>query len=370
MSDRLDDSHVIGTRHDPHAQARAARNQPLLLHSMTLFEEIFALIFEHRQINTVVEIGVESGKVSETYLNLGAETVYCVEPAPTPELRGHLNKNEQLRLVERPSPEALTGLPVADLYVIDGDHNYATVSTELQWIAINAPDAVVVLHDVMWPCSRRDQYYQPSTVDSKVRHPCSDCGPSVWHDDVTPTGFLGHGSFTSAIEAGGEANGVLTAVEDVLETTPSTWWLEIIPAVFGMGVVVRETSHSAQLLRDRLKPYSSSRLLSAMENNRIALYTRVLQMQYEAAAHATDADELANLLAEQRSRLEALESQLERERHRADQVRDLRAQNLALKQEINRIRRQLSPGPSIKRWANKVLPGTSSAATQTDEHHR
>lgn len=72
---------VTGTPADPHEQARAAREQPLLLHSMSVFRELFQTIFGCREIATVVEVGVESGQVSSVYADLGA-TVHCVEPAP------------------------------------------------------------------------------------------------------------------------------------------------------------------------------------------------------------------------------------------------------------------------------------------------
>jgi hypothetical protein len=97
MSSFFDYSHAIGTRQDPHAQEREARSQPLLLHSMSVFREIFAIIFDHREISTVVEVGVESGAVSGVYAELGASSVYCVDPQPTEELRANLAAASQFR---------------------------------------------------------------------------------------------------------------------------------------------------------------------------------------------------------------------------------------------------------------------------------
>ena len=74
---------VIGSREDPYSQARSARSLPLLLHSMSVFREMFAVIFANREIRTVVEVGVESGQVSSVYTDLGAEVVHCVDPAPS-----------------------------------------------------------------------------------------------------------------------------------------------------------------------------------------------------------------------------------------------------------------------------------------------
>jgi methyltransferase family protein len=235
--------------------------------------------------------------------------VYCVDPHPTDELRAALAADPALHLVERPSPEVLPDLPVADLYVLDGDHNYAVVRQELGWIVENAPDAVVAMHDVLWPCSRRDLYYEPSPLSSGDKLPSSADGPTVWHDDLTPAGFVGLGAFTSAERAGGERNGVLTAVEDVLAEAADPWQFAVVPAVFGMGVAARRSPVTESLFRD-LTPYVNSSLLATMENNRIALYTRVLEQQYEAAARANHTDSLANTIAEQRRDIERLTDEL------------------------------------------------------------
>jgi cell division protein FtsB len=324
-----------GTREDPHAQARAARRTPLLLHSLSLFREIFEIVYAHHRISTVVEVGVESGRVSGIYAELGASAVYCVDPTPTDALRAALAENDALHLVEDRSPGVLADLPVADLYVLDGDHNYATVRAELDWVLANAPEAVVVLHDLLWPCSRRDQYYLPSMLAPEDRHPASSEGPTVWHDELSRAGFVGLGAFTAAQEAGGERNGVLTAVEDALT---EDWELAMIPAVFGVGVVTR----NAALLR-ALAPYRDSKLLSTMENNRIALYTRVLQMQFEAVAHAGNADVMAETIASQRRDIERLTAE----------AADLRAQTEDLRRQNERLRETLGERPAT--LADRVL---------------
>lgn len=301
---------VSSTREDPHAQARAARSQPVLLHSMSVFREMFAIVFANRKISTVVEVGVESGQVSSIYTELGAEKVYCIDPFPTDHLKATLAKNPALELVERPSPAVLGELPPADLYVLDGDHNYAVVRGELDWLLKNTPDAVIAMHDVLWPWSRRDLYYEPSPLAPEDRHEPSSDGPTMWHDELSPAGFVGLGSFTVAREAGGERNGVLTAVEDAIAAADEEWIFVVVPAVFGMGVLVRKASAGAKKILDGLRPYTSSRLLGMLENNRLALYTRVLEMQYEAVAHADDADRLSETIAAQRYEIERLHAEL------------------------------------------------------------
>ncbi|WP_052371564.1 class I SAM-dependent methyltransferase [Amycolatopsis taiwanensis] len=324
---------AFGTREDPHAQARWARQQPLLLHSLSCFREIFELIYAHRVISTVVEVGAESGQMSTLYAELGATSVYCVDPAPNQTLRTAVAGNDALHLVERPSPDVLPELPPADLYVLDGDHNYATVRPELTWVLEHAPDAVIVLHDLLWPWSRRDLYYEPSRLTSEDRHPSSPDGPTIWHDELTPAGFVGLGAFTCSEEAGGERNGVLTAVEDALAAAGADWWLVLVPAIFGLGVVVRDEGGSHPLL-EALRPYTDSRLLAMLENNRLALYTRVLQLQYEAVAHAADADALANTIAAQRHELDRLTEQAGLAQRQQAEIVRLNKENEQLKKAI------------------------------------
>lgn len=338
----------FGTRTDPHAQARTARDQPLLLHSMALFREVFALAFAHRRIDTVVEVGVETGQVSALYTELGAHTVYCVEPAPTPQMRTALDERDELHLVEAASPGALAHLPPADLYVLDGDHNYATVRAELDWILTHAPEALVACHDVLWPSARRDQYYEPTGLNADQRHPSSDDGPTVWHDALTSSGFVGDGSYSSATAAGGAGNGVLTAIEDAMAESGDRE-LAVIPAVFGLGLVLRSESTADSGLRTALQPYTSSTLLAELENNRIALYTRVLAMQAEAAAHADESDRMVRDLADKDAEIGALRRDCERLRQRhAQETAELQRRNADLAEQVEQQRR---PGSALRNLA-------------------
>lgn len=304
----------LGDRNDPHAQARAARQAPLLLHSLTVFAEVIGRLFDVTCPQTVIEVGVESGGASATYLDHGASTVFCIEPAPTEHMRHALAENPKLHLVEGFSPAILSDIPIGDVYVIDGDHNYATVRGELDWILANAPDAVVILHDLLWPWGRRDLYYSAAALDPADVHPNTADGPTVWHDETTPAGFVGLGHFTAAVHPGGERNGVLTAVEDALAAdTTGTHELALIPAVFGLGIIFPTANEQqATKFRAALEPYHHSQLLSAMENNRIALYTRVLAMQYDIAAAADDRDDLVRQLHQHRADLDAREEDIHR----------------------------------------------------------
>lgn len=366
MTNVFDIPPTAGTRDDPHTQARTARGQPLLLHSMALFREVFQLLFAARKISTVVEVGVESGQVSSLYAELGASMVYCVDPAPTSELRSAFAGHDELRLVVGHSPEMLAELPIADMYVLDGDHNYATVRAEVDWIVTHAPDALIVFHDVLWPCSRRDLYYEPKHVPAGQRNRSTADGPSVWHDEVTPAGFIGHGAFTMAQRAGGDGNGVLTAIEDAVASCTTNWHFEVVPAVFGLGVLLRPRSVSDMDLVDELRRYSRSELIATMENNRIGLYTWVLQLQYEAAEHVEHSDRLASTVASQQDEIDRLRHELAACCDRGvAQEEQLRAENDDLARQLERHHR---PAMAVRRLISTVTARMPRATERNSGH--
>jgi hypothetical protein len=100
---------------------------------------------------------------------------------------------------------------------------------------------------------------------------------------------VGAGSVDAAAEAGGEENGVLTAVEDVLAEAAESWTLGMVPVLGGLGVLARDGAAFAEELWETLLPWTTSELLAGLERNRIALLSRVLELEHAATAAARDA---------------------------------------------------------------------------------
>jgi len=74
-----------------------------------------------------------------------------------------------------------------------------------------------------------------------------------------------------------------------------------------------------------------------MENNRIALYTRVLQQQYDAVALADSADRLAETVAGQRREIDRLRADLDAAAARhAREVEALQQETGQLRELLNR----------------------------------
>lgn len=305
----------LDSRSDPDGQARLARDVPMLLHSLGEFAPLIQALLAAVEPERVTEIGGEAGESARAYLAAGAKEVVCVDPSPGPELTQLAEEESRLTLVVDRSPGCLSSLPPSSFWAIDGDHNYATVRAELESI-LGREDgyALTLLHDVLWPCARRDQYYEPSALDPVDVRPHSwDTGPTVFSDTMQPSGFVGAGHFARADDEGGERNGVRTAVEDVLATRPRLSFA-IVPAVFGLGVVYARDAPWADRVAELLAPWNRSPLLTRLELNRIALYSRVLALQHELAQrtrqHEQQARELDAQIAELRSERLALRDQL------------------------------------------------------------
>ena len=301
-------------------------DEPLLLHSLSEHGELIFGALDAVRPERIVEIGSETGGFSKRLLDwagANSATLVTVEPYPTPEVRELAERTPHFELVIGRSPGALRGLPPAGAYVIDGDHNHWTVLRELE--AAYAGDArpLAILHDVGWPCARRDQYYAPHSIPEQERLPHS------WEKGRDPDsaelvevgGFHGEFEFAVALDEGGEGNGVLTAVEEFLSTRENLEYRQV-EAIFGVGYVFAKDAPYAARLRELLDPWHESTLLARMERNRVRLYARVLELQDQLRRAGLGTGRAALALE---NRIEALE-----------------AENATLRLERARLREQIA----------------------------
>jgi len=103
---------------------------------------------------------------------------------------------------------------------------------------------------------------------------------------VSGRGFRGMGQFACARREGGPRNGVLTAVEDFKAESDRELVLAIIPAVFGLGLLFEASAPWAEALGRAVLPYHKHPLLAALEENRLANYLRVIELQDAMAMRA------------------------------------------------------------------------------------
>jgi hypothetical protein len=159
------------------------------------------------------------------------------EIQPLLERHGEMHQDASLNVLHR--------LP-ADLFLIDGDHNWYTVYHELLAIERAASESgrafpVLLVHDVMWPYGRRDLYYDDSSIPRDYVHPAARSGIVPGREGlVDGDGLNGH--LLNAQVEGGKRNGVLTAVEDFLQLDGRCMSLATIPGFSGLAVVVDDNA--------------------------------------------------------------------------------------------------------------------------------
>ena len=270
--------------HDPRQlqQASALLNTPTML---AFFPEIIRPILDALIPSNIVEIGSEAGKTTRLLLDWAVANdarVYAIDPAPAFDVDAVRSKYmEAFQSLRLPSLVALPSVERFDVVLIDGDHNWYTVYNELKLIELlshesGQPQPIVFLHDVGWPYGRRDLYYAPDTIPEEHRRPYARLGMSP-----TSPNLVSHGGFNSrlcnALEEGGPKNGVLTAVEDYLLETPLTFEWVVIPAVFGLGILLPSNlAESNPAVAQKVRnwaPLEIGRFVNRLEMARIAMLT-------------------------------------------------------------------------------------------------
>ena len=220
---------------------------------------------------SVVEVGAFAGDLTGLLLEWARASgarVVAVDPAPQSALVEMAERSPELELVRETSLEALRHIDLPDVVIIDGEHNYWTVSEELRAIGDRAGGALPLLlfHDITWPHGRRDDYYRPDLVPDEHRQPMVEWG--AIHPDEP--GVHPQGMFYpwAAAREGGPRNGVLTAVEDFVAARDGLR-LAVVPAFFGLGAVWPADAPWASAVAEVLDPWDRNPLLARLEDNRV-----------------------------------------------------------------------------------------------------
>jgi Methyltransferase domain len=236
---------------------------------------------------SVVEVGAYAGDLTRFLLDWGETAgaqVWAIDPSPQPELEQLDEERQALRLFRATSHEALDGMQRADAYVIDGDHNYYTVTEELRLILESSGEhrlPLLMFHDVGWPHARRDDYFAPEQIPAEYRQPTIEGGGLFPGLSRPSPGGLPYK--WPAAEEGGARNGVLTAVEDFAGSDEDLR-LAILPSFFGLGVVWDVRAGYADVLEAMLAPLDRNPIIARLEANRTFHLAAVHQQMMEVTA--------------------------------------------------------------------------------------
>jgi Methyltransferase domain len=209
--------------------------------SLAQMAEIMLPCLDAAGARSVVEVGAFAGDLTRVLVDWAATAgarVGAIDPSPQDALERLAEQHPELDLIRETSVEALPRVELPDAVVIDGDHNYYTVSEELRLIGERAEGAelpLLLFHDVCWPHARRDDYFAPELIPEDFRQPLAGASGGIFPgDEGLRPGGLPYPK--SAAREGGERNGVLTAVEDFVASREGLR-LAVVPAFFGFGLV-------------------------------------------------------------------------------------------------------------------------------------
>jgi hypothetical protein len=242
--------------------------------SMAQMAELLLACLDIAGARSVGEVGAFAGDLTRVLVDWAARAgarVLAIDPAPQDGLLELAAAYPELELIRETSLDALPRIPLPDAIVIDGDHNYYTVSHELRLIGERAPGAglpLLLFHDVCWPHGRRDDYFDAAGIPPADRHQVAGAEGGGLHPDdpgLRPGGLpYPH----SAAREGGPRNGVLTAVESFVAERGDVR-LAVVPAFFGFGVVWHEGAPWAAELAQVLEPLDRNPILERLEANRV-----------------------------------------------------------------------------------------------------
>jgi SAM-dependent methyltransferase len=241
--------------------------------SLAQSAEILLPCLDAANAKSVVEVGAFAGDLTRVLAGWAAGAgarVVAIDPSPQEGLEALAREHPEVELMRATSLDALRAIEPPDAVIIDGDHNYYTVSEELRLIGERATGAdlpLLLFHDVCWPHGRRDDYFAPERIPEEYRHPLAgDAGGiAPGEPGLTPTGLPYP---RSAAREGGPRNGVLTAVEDFVAGREGVR-LAVIPLFFGFGAVWHRQTPWADAVARILDPLDRHPVLERLEANRV-----------------------------------------------------------------------------------------------------
>ena len=229
---------------------------------------------------SIVQVGPSDPDSTPSLLGWALDhdaVVHLIEPAPELDLVELRGRHGAALIVHREhSQDALARIDRIDAALIDGEHNWYSVISELRLLAQKAsaarrPFPLTLIHQVDWPYGRRDLYRQPGAVPAAYRQPYRRGGmlPGV-AKPVAGRGLDRH--LHSSVGEGEPRMGVRTAVEDFLSESRLKLSFDSVPGGHGLGILSNGTSSAAsKRVGSVLRRFRSARFL-AEQNARLELW--------------------------------------------------------------------------------------------------
>lgn len=241
----------------------------------------------------VVEVGAAEGLVTHPLAELcarGGAALTVIDFFPRFDTAAFLRCHPHVRLLQKKSIDALPDVPDADVVLLDGDHNWYTVHTELSILAARHGHSlmpVVFVHDTGWPYGRRDLYYSPDSVPPEHRQPFAVGGVSPGLPQLLEDAGLNQKMFHARTE-GGPKNGVAAAVDDFVRESAGAITEVRLPVFHGLSILFPAglpDAHPAfaAFLADLKRTPMIDALMIALEDHRVRQMTKADQLSCSAA---------------------------------------------------------------------------------------
>lgn len=252
------------------------------------FDPVIRPLLEVARPQVVVEIGSDRGYGTELlvdWCHSNGAILHSVDPLPKYDVDDWMARWPGTLICHRHlSLNALPDIGAADFVCIDGDHNWYTVSHELEILSRSATAAgrafpLTLLHDVGWPYGRRDLYYDPDTIPGAFRHPHRKGGLVPEEKAISNRGFNDH--LENAIHEGTPRNGVRTAVEDFVSDAAQELLVKYLPGIHGLGMIVDKAA-SDEVVAAMERTFEAPtllELLDAVERDRVSRLLAISKLQ-------------------------------------------------------------------------------------------
>lgn len=235
------------------------------------WESVIKPCFELAGVKKVVEIGAQNGYQTKKLVTYAMECdglIMSIDPFPLFDYKAmEKEAAPHFKLYEGMSIPVLPQLSEYDAVLIDGDHNWYTVYTELNLVKKGCKKfPLVFLHDVSWPYARRDLYYNPDNIPAEHRQPYARMGMIYGKRELAQKGGI-NAHLCNAINEGTPHNGVLTAVDDFMAENPalSFYYLDCIS---GLGIICEKELFNT-IIKHIESPDTLKKIIHATEEQRL-----------------------------------------------------------------------------------------------------
>lgn len=253
--------------------------------SMTSFASIIFPVLEALQPQRIGEIGAAEGGNTQLlyeFVKKHQGQLITIDPFPRGTfLQWVAQCGEHVSHIQDYSFTGIAQAGNVDVWFVDGDHNWYIVYHELlqihQLAEQHKKPLVIFMHDVGWPCGRRDMYYDPKRIPAEYLQPYAPAEEGItMQEPVAVTGFL-KGPYW-ALQEGGSRNGVLTAVEDFMQTKQGQYHWIFVPGMLGLGILIDVNHPQAEKVINFYSVLHNNPLLALMERDRIIHYISATAM--------------------------------------------------------------------------------------------